>query len=368
MLPLVSAALGGSSSRRDSGWSRRSVTRHTCILALLAACMLLASSGVGAAAVAAAGDSTYGLRKSIGRAALTGKPGAEECNASDQSSIVLAARRRSQALVSERRAKGVLSQRLREPKASREWREQRGLMLRGGGKGSLSKFQLFMQIFIPGYGEDAAGDDGDGKAALTSAQPGLAKRVKRFLSALFSGGKKQPTKGAKGGKGKGGSSKDDTVGKHLASKHRPGDANYRIQKELQEFMKNPPEGCQVSVGKSLKVWIITITGAKGTIFEGEKFKLRVGFPENYPLKPPSVYFLQDPPPPEHEHVYTNGDICLSLLGKDWTPNLTASALALSILSMLSSAKEKRRPADNFQNANRRPGQSQDSWIYHDNFS
>jgi ubiquitin-protein ligase len=28
------------------------------------------------------------------------------------------------------------------------------------------------------------------------------------------------------------------------------------------------------VGKSLRVWIITITGAKGTIFEDEKFKLR----------------------------------------------------------------------------------------------
>jgi ubiquitin-conjugating enzyme E2 W len=34
---------------------------------------------------------------------------------------------------------------------------------------------------------------------------------------------------------------------------------------------------------------------------------------------------------------------LSLLGKDWKPNLTVSSLALSILSMLSSAKEKRTP-------------------------
>lgn len=65
---------------------------------------------------------------------------------------------------------------------------------------------------------------------------------------------------------------------------------------------------------------------------------------DYPSKPPSVYFLQ--PTPRHEHVYTNGDICLNLLGRDWRPNMTASTLALSILSMLSSAKEKKIPQDN----------------------
>lgn len=65
---------------------------------------------------------------------------------------------------------------------------------------------------------------------------------------------------------------------------------------------------------------------------------------DYPSKPPSVYFLQ--PTPRHEHVYTNGDICLNLLGRDWRPNMTAHTLALSILSMLSSAKEKKIPQDN----------------------
>lgn len=65
---------------------------------------------------------------------------------------------------------------------------------------------------------------------------------------------------------------------------------------------------------------------------------------DYPSKPPSAYFLQ--PTPRHEHVYTNGDICLNLLGRDWRPNMSASMLALSILSMLSSAKEKKIPQDN----------------------
>ena len=35
---------------------------------------------------------------------------------------------------------------------------------------------------------------------------------------------------------------------------------------------------------------------------------------------PSVYFLK--PTPKHVHVYSNGDICLNLLGRDWRPMLT----------------------------------------------
>lgn len=51
---------------------------------------------------------------------------------------------------------------------------------------------------------------------------------------------------------------------------------------------------------SIRVWIITINGAEGTIYAGEKFRLRVAFPEDYPTKPPAVYFLQSPPPPKHQ--------------------------------------------------------------------
>lgn len=109
-------------------------------------------------------------------------------------------------------------------------------------------------------------------------------------------------------------------------------------------MENPPEGCKVSVGSNLRVWIVTITGAPGTVFAGEKYRLKFTFPPEYPRKPPIVYFLQ--PTPRHEHVYTNGDICLDLLGDGWRPSLTASALAVSILSMLSSAKTKMLPPDN----------------------
>eukprot|EP00903_Cladosiphon_okamuranus_P010653 g10073.t1 len=240
------------------------------------------------------------------------------------------------------------------------------LGVRGGGGGSseeASVMTLFIRVLLPGF---RRGRNKDGELDLEGG--GLMRRLKRLASGVLRAVRGSPASaGAEGGaektnakKGKGAA-----TASHLEKTYRPGNANYRIQKELKEFMANPPDCCKVSVGKNIRVWIITINGAEGTIYAGEKFRLRVAFPQDYPTKPPAVYFLQSPPPPKHQHIYTNGDICLSLLSaRDWKPNLTVMSLALSILSMLSSAKEKRSPEDNAAHAEAKPGQAQE-WIYHD---
>eukprot|EP00981_Chlorochromonas_danica_P010963 scaffold3595_cov235-Ochromonas_danica.AAC.1 len=137
----------------------------------------------------------------------------------------------------------------------------------------------------------------------------------------------------------------------------------RLQKEAESFLAHPPHNCQLSVGANLRSWVVTLTGVEGTIYDGEVYKLKLNFPKEYPAKPPSVYFLK--PVPRHVHVYSNGDICLNLLGRDWSPAMTAEGLVVSILSMLSSAKEKTIPQDNAMHASEAPGKQQDNWMYHD---
>ena len=140
--------------------------------------------------------------------------------------------------------------------------------------------------------------------------------------------------------------------------------NYRIQRELKEFLSSPPPGLRVKIsGKNVRLWVITLSMPDNTIYSGDTYKLRVQFPNDYPTSPPSVYFLN--PTPRHEHVYTNGDICLSLLGKDWRPIMTAQSIAQAIMSILCGAQRKSLPMDNARHAGNKPGKKQDDWVYHD---
>jgi ubiquitin-protein ligase len=150
---------------------------------------------------------------------------------------------------------------------------------------------------------------------------------------------------------------------HLEKSFAKGDTSARVQKELRSFMANPPDNCKLVVGSNIRSWVINIVGAEDTIYAGEKYKMKIVFPKDYPSKPPSVYFLK--PTPKHVHVYSNGDICLNLLGRDWRPTMTAQTLVLSIMSMLASAKEKKMPQDNAAHADTEPGQQQQGWLYHD---
>ena len=165
----------------------------------------------------------------------------------------------------------------------------------------------------------------------------------------------KPTKPAK---------KDAASQKFLANNLKSSNPNYRIQRELKEFLKSPPPGLSVKIsGKNVRLWVITLSMPDNSIYAGDKYKLRVQFPNDYPTSPPSVYFL--PPTPRHEHVYTNGDICLSLLGKDWRPIMTAQSIAQAIFSILCGAQRKSLPMDNARHAGNKPGQKQDDWVYHD---
>ena len=207
--------------------------------------------------------------------------------------------------------------------------------------------------------DDNDDNDDNDKALKPKYKPregSISVDINAFISKFWSYCKsilfKQKTYGSK-------KNTSSNIGKAVGSTS----ANNRLQKEIKQFLENPPDNCKLNVGSNIRVWVINIKGSAGTIYAGEEYKLKMVFPKDYPSKPPSVYFLK--PCPRHEHVYSNGDICLNLLGRDWRPTLTAQTLAVSILSMLSSAKEKTLPQDNAMHADSQPGMQQENWMYHD---
>jgi ubiquitin-protein ligase len=50
---------------------------------------------------------------------------------------------------------------------------------------------------------------------------------------------------------------------------------WSIVQELRDWLANPIENLNVAVGDNIRVWVVTLTGAKGTIYAGEKYKLKV---------------------------------------------------------------------------------------------
>ena len=120
------------------------------------------------------------------------------------------------------------------------------------------------------------------------------------------------------------------------------------------------------VDEKYNIWHISFVCSQGTVYAGEKYTLQFRFDEKYPFEAPEVIFVGKPP--EHEHVYSCGFICLSTLHNDWTPALQTSQVCMSIISMLSSAKEKKKPV-NDESASARMAKigspKKISWAFHD---
>jgi len=148
--------------------------------------------------------------------------------------------------------------------------------------------------------------------------------------------------------------------------HSP--AEKRLQKELMSMVKDPPPGVSVdteTMGNNLHTWVVKMVGSQDTLYAGESLTLQFRFTPKYPFDSPEVIFTGDNIP-VHPHVYSNGHICLSILTDDWSPALSVQAVCLSIISMLSSCKEKKRPPDDtfyVRTCSKSPKKTK--WWYHD---
>ena len=119
----------------------------------------------------------------------------------------------------------------------------------------------------------------------------------------------------------------------------------RLRNELARMQRESNKtGIRVEVDDgNTSRWLVSFTGPQDSLFAGEALQLQFLFPVMYPLEPPDVRFVGDIP--VHPHVYSDGQICLSILASGWTPELTVESIVVSLISMLASCSKKTRPPD-----------------------
>ncbi|KAL1902764.1 hypothetical protein Sste5346_000674 [Sporothrix stenoceras] len=149
-------------------------------------------------------------------------------------------------------------------------------------------------------------------------------------------------------------------------------AQKRLQKELLKIGNNGlPPGITLVSSENLEEWMADIQVLdQNPLYVGETYRLKFRFPPAYPIEPPEVVFLQVPdrPIPMHPHVYSNGIICLDLLGQQgWSPVQNVESVCMSLQSMLTgNTKNERPPGDaDFVRTNRLRPRDID-FYYHDN--
>jgi len=143
----------------------------------------------------------------------------------------------------------------------------------------------------------------------------------------------------------------------------------RLNKELAEIHAGTPVGINLVNADTFEKWLFTIEVMGTSEYEGEKFLLMFRFDNTYPISAPAVQFVVDDThkAPVHPHVYSNGHICASILGREgWSPVLTVIAICITIQSMLASCKKKEPPSDNDRYVPRAPENPKKArFHYHD---
>ncbi|KAI4291791.1 ubiquitin-conjugating enzyme E2 D [Pancytospora philotis] len=107
----------------------------------------------------------------------------------------------------------------------------------------------------------------------------------------------------------------------------------RIKKEMNQCAKlnNKEIRIEPCIDGNMYKWKAFIYPSKTSVYHDTVLEMSIVFPATYPYAPPGITFVS---PIFHPNVNTNGSICISTLGKDWSPALTVEKTLLSIMSLL----------------------------------
>ncbi|KAF2828837.1 hypothetical protein CC86DRAFT_198801 [Ophiobolus disseminans] len=106
----------------------------------------------------------------------------------------------------------------------------------------------------------------------------------------------------------------------------------RISWELTCYNRDPPSSFMCGpIGDDLFHWQGTIMGPPDSPYRGGVWFLAIGYPTDYPWKPPKVNFTTRI---YHPNIDSNGSISCDILRDQWSPALTVPKVLLSICSFL----------------------------------
>ncbi|CAJ2500941.1 Uu.00g037940.m01.CDS01 [Anthostomella pinea] len=156
----------------------------------------------------------------------------------------------------------------------------------------------------------------------------------------------------------------------------------RLIATLSTINSGLPPGISLVSADNLEEWFLDIEVLdQNPIYTGQQYRLKFKFGDSYPIgksahsmpslsESPEVTFvkLDKRPIPMHPHIYSNGIICLDLLGSSgWSPVQNVESICMSIQSMLTSNNKNERPPgdEEFVRGNRLRPKDID-FYYHDN--